>query len=60
MKLVSFLSAGRPSFGVVKDGGVVDLGRRLGDRRPTLKALIASLAAGLSGSRDARSRTQRQ
>lgn len=42
MKLVSFLSAGRPSFGVVKDGGVVDLGRHLGDRWPTLKALIAA------------------
>jgi len=42
MKLVSFLSAGRPSFGVVEDGGVVDLGRRLGGRWPTLKALIAA------------------
>ena len=32
MKLVSFIAAGRPSYGVVKGGGVIDLGPRLGDR----------------------------
>jgi len=41
MKLVSFVSAGRVGYGVVKDGAVVDLGRRLGDRWPTLRALLA-------------------
>ena len=42
MKLDSFVSAGRASYGVVKDGGVVDLGRRLGERWPTLRALLAA------------------
>ena len=42
MKLVSFVSADRPSYGVVKDGGVVDLGRRFGDRWPTVRALLAA------------------
>ncbi len=42
MKLVSFVSAGRPGYGVVKDGGVVDLSRRFGDRLPTLRALLAA------------------
>ena len=42
MKLVSFVSAGRPSYGAVIDGGVVDLGRRFGDRWPTLRTLLAT------------------
>jgi 2-keto-4-pentenoate hydratase/2-oxohepta-3-ene-1,7-dioic acid hydratase in catechol pathway len=43
MKLVSFVAAGRPGYGVVKDGGLVDLGRRFGDRGPaTLRALLAA------------------
>ena len=42
MKLVSFVSAGRPGYGVVRDGGVIDLGPRLGDRWPTLRALLAA------------------
>ena len=46
MKLVSFVSAGRASYGVVKDSGVVDLGRRFGERWPTLRALIAEGAFG--------------
>ena len=41
MKLVSFVTAGHPSYGVVTDDGVVDLGRRLGDRWPTLRTLLA-------------------
>ncbi len=54
MKLVSFVSAGRAGYGVVKDGGVVDLGRRLGGRWPTLRALIAadSLAEAARAARD--------
>jgi len=42
MKLVSFISAGRASYGVAKDGGIVDLGRRFADRWPTLRALLAA------------------
>ena len=42
MKLVSFVSQGRPSYGVVKGGGVIDLGSRLGGRRATLRALLAA------------------
>jgi 2-keto-4-pentenoate hydratase/2-oxohepta-3-ene-1,7-dioic acid hydratase in catechol pathway len=42
MKLVSFVSADRPSYGVVKDGGVIDLGRRVGERLPTLRDLLAA------------------
>ena len=42
MKLVSFVFGGRPGYGVVKDGGVVDLARRLGDRMPTLRDLLAA------------------
>ncbi len=33
MKLVSFAAAGRNSYGAVVGDGIVDLGRRLGDRR---------------------------
>jgi 2-keto-4-pentenoate hydratase/2-oxohepta-3-ene-1,7-dioic acid hydratase in catechol pathway len=43
MKLISFVTAaGHPSYGVVTDGGVIDLRRRLGDRCPTLRALLAT------------------
>ncbi len=42
MKLVSFISAGRPGYGVLKNGGVVDLGRRFGDRWPSLRTLLAA------------------
>ena len=55
MKLVSFVSAGRAGYGVVKDGGVIDLSRRLGDRWPTLRALLAAdaLAEARAIARDA-------
>lgn len=43
MKLVSFTDNNRPSYGVVKGNGVVDLGRRLGARGlTTLRQLIAA------------------
>ena len=42
MKLISFVAAGRASYGVVKNGGVIDLGSRLRDRLPTLRALLAA------------------
>ena len=55
MKLVSFVAGGRASYGVVKNGGVVDLGSRLQDRWPTLRALLAAdaLAKAALESRDA-------
>jgi hypothetical protein len=37
MKLISFAVSGRSSYGAVVGDGVVDLGRRLGDRYPTRK-----------------------
>ena len=46
MKLVSFAAAGRNSYGAVVGDGVVDLGRRLGDRWPTLRSAIAGNALG--------------
>lgn len=41
MKYASFEIDGRTSWGVVRDDGMVDLGRRLADRYPTLKSLVA-------------------
>ena len=46
MKLVSFISAGKPGYGVVKNGGVVDLSRRLGERMPTLRSLLEAGGLG--------------
>ena len=43
MKLVSFETGGRRSYGAVKDGGIVDLGRRLTDRGlATLRLFLGS------------------
>ena len=49
MKLASFLHQDIRSYGIVKAEGVVDLGRRLGDRYADLKALLA--ADGLDDAR---------
>jgi hypothetical protein len=46
MKLASFSATGRDSYGAVVEGGIVDLGRRLGERYPTLRAAIADGALG--------------
>ncbi len=46
MKLISFTAAGRSSYGVVVGDGIVDLGRRLGERYPTLRTAIAGGALG--------------
>src|SRR5215470_7493643 len=46
MKLVSFAASGRNSYGALVGEGVFDLGRRLGDRYPTLRAAIAGDALG--------------
>ena len=42
MKLISFERNGRPGFGAVVDGGVVDLGAALGGRYADLRALLAA------------------
>jgi len=49
MKLISFISEGRASYGALKDGGVIDLGRLLGDVWPTLRALLAAGALAEAG-----------
>ncbi len=41
MRLLSYGAAGRIGFGAVKEGGVVDLGARLGHSTPTLRDLLA-------------------
>jgi 2-keto-4-pentenoate hydratase/2-oxohepta-3-ene-1,7-dioic acid hydratase in catechol pathway len=46
MKLITFERQGRASYGAVKDGGVVDLGARLGPEAP---GLIDLIARGLDG-----------
>ncbi len=47
MKLVSYSAAGRASFGLVQGDGIIDAGRRLGDRYPTLRAAVAQALAQL-------------
>ena len=42
MKLISYRHAGREAYGVVKDGGIVDMSARLG--HATLKQAIAGLS----------------
>jgi 2-keto-4-pentenoate hydratase/2-oxohepta-3-ene-1,7-dioic acid hydratase in catechol pathway len=46
MKLATFKTAKGASYGVVVDKGIVDLGKRLGNRYPDLKALIAGNGFG--------------
>ena len=46
MKLVSFKINGKASYGIVKDGGVIDVGARLGAKYADLGAVIASRALG--------------
>jgi 2-keto-4-pentenoate hydratase/2-oxohepta-3-ene-1,7-dioic acid hydratase in catechol pathway len=41
MRLASFSHAGRPGYGIVVEGGVVDLSRRLGATYPSLRLAIA-------------------
>jgi len=42
MKLASFRHGANESFGVVMDGGIVDVGQALGSRYPSLRAVIAA------------------
>ena len=44
MKLASFVHQGIRSYGIVKADGVINLGRRLGDRYSDLKSLLAANA----------------
>jgi 2-keto-4-pentenoate hydratase/2-oxohepta-3-ene-1,7-dioic acid hydratase in catechol pathway len=44
MKLATFKTSKGTSYGAVTDQGIVDLGKRLGNRYPDLKALIAANA----------------
>lgn len=44
MRLVSYRHGGREAFGVVKGGGIVDMGARLD--HPTLKSALSGLAVG--------------
>ncbi len=51
MKLCSYVIDGRSRYGIVhRDGGIVDLAARLGDRYPTLLRLIDAGAVGEAGS----------
>jgi len=40
MKLISYTHKGKASYGVVRTGGIVDLGARLGSSYPTVKQLL--------------------
>jgi len=42
MKLASFIHQGSRSYGIVKDDGLIDLGRRLGGSYVDLKSLLAA------------------
>lgn len=44
MKLVSFKAAGSASYGLWRDDGIVDAGKRFGPSRPTLKSMLAETA----------------
>src|SRR6185369_17730249 len=44
MKLATFSTAKGASYGAVVDKGIVDLGKRLGNRYPDLKALVEANA----------------
>ncbi|MBM3778400.1 MAG: fumarylacetoacetate hydrolase family protein [Acidimicrobiia bacterium] len=47
MRFLSFHAAGHASYGVVRDGGILDLGARLGDRHPTLRSYLEAAAHGI-------------
>ena len=42
MKITSFMRDSAATYGVVVDGGLVDIGARLGDKYPTLKSVLAA------------------
>jgi len=46
MKLMSFARGGAPSWGAAVDGGVADLGKAMGGKYPTLRAVLEAGALG--------------
>ena len=50
MAFVTFRAQGRISYGIVRPGGVFDLGARLGAVLPDLRSLLAAQSLGLGGS----------
>lgn len=46
MRYISFRIGGRASYGVVRDGSIVDLGARLGDLLPDLRHYLDALSRG--------------
>ncbi|MGE4658441.1 MAG: 2-hydroxyhepta-2,4-diene-1,7-dioate isomerase, partial [Gammaproteobacteria bacterium] len=42
MRFLSFKFNSHESFGVAKDDGIVDLGRRMGEENPTLRHVLAT------------------
>jgi 2-keto-4-pentenoate hydratase/2-oxohepta-3-ene-1,7-dioic acid hydratase in catechol pathway len=46
MRLASFRAAKAASYGIVTEKGIVDLGKRIGNKYPDLKSLIAGNALG--------------
>ena len=53
MRLASFRSGERTSYGVVNEGGITDVGKRLGTDYPALIDLIRAGAPGLAAARAA-------
>ena len=47
MKFVSFTAEEWPSYGIAHDGGIFDLGARLGDIVPDLKTYLEATGRGL-------------
>lgn len=41
MKLLTFIINGQSTYGAVRDGGIVDIGARLGNRYPDIRAVLA-------------------
>jgi 2-keto-4-pentenoate hydratase/2-oxohepta-3-ene-1,7-dioic acid hydratase in catechol pathway len=50
MAFITFKAENRVSYGVVRDNGVFDLGRRIGEVLPDLKSFLAAQGLGLLGS----------
>jgi 2-keto-4-pentenoate hydratase/2-oxohepta-3-ene-1,7-dioic acid hydratase in catechol pathway len=46
MKLITFAAGGETTYGVLREGGVIDAGRRLGRGLPDIEAVIAAGAMG--------------
>jgi 2-keto-4-pentenoate hydratase/2-oxohepta-3-ene-1,7-dioic acid hydratase in catechol pathway len=49
MAFITFKAENRVSYGVLRDGGVFDLGRRIGTALPDLKSLLTARGLGILG-----------